>query len=421
MNSKVIIGLLLTLLLIGMSISMFKIRPVETSSEETAIPYFGRNVVLNYTASVNDSDPGYSTYSLNSTSNYTFSPPGENGVINLTIPMESISNTTWFQPNNTTIEVIPTSDGYGKLYTLNNTGDVDIKSMTNDTGMFFWKNGTWHPAGEEWIGDGTPDPAGSSWTTATYNVSIYWGHGTNGPLLGRLPRQCWYTTGFSENTVIEPASRLNGFHINKTGVPYSSPFVGGIATYVFTQAYLNSPISGGPLDVQSMEDLTIAPKPAFVATLFSPANFYVTDPVNRHIGTHPNTGEPVNEIDGAFYSGPGSHPQRIVIPDPLDGIYDIKIVGTSTGEYTLVVELATVEKTTTDTYTGNISVGQILQSQAIVSEGEMTSTPPSTPVGGISIPVNKLSLLAPYIGLTILLAVAVVTVVYVKKRKRESK
>jgi len=41
------------------------------------------------------------------------------------------------------------------------------------------------------------------------------------------------------------------------------------------------------------------------------------------------------------------------------------------------------------------------------------------PVGGISIPVNKLELLAPYIGLTILLAVAVVAVVYVKKRKRK--
>jgi len=35
-----------------------------------------------------------------------------------------------------------------------------------------------------------------------------------------------------------------------------------------------------------------------------------------------------------------------------------------------------------------------------------------------SIPVNKLELLAPYIALTILLAVAVITVGYVKKRKR---
>ena len=44
-----------------------------------------------------------------------------------------------------------------------------------------------------------------------------------------------------------------------------------------------------------------------------------------------------------------------------------------------------------------------------------------TPVGGISIPVNKLELLAPYIGLTILLAVAFATAVYVRKRKRHTK
>ena len=49
---------------------------------------------------------------------------------------------------------------------------------------------------------------------------------------------------------------------------------------------------------------------------------------------------------------------------------------------------------------------------------EYTTIYSPTPVGGISIPVNKLELLAPYIGLTILLAVAVATVVYVKKRKR---
>jgi parallel beta-helix repeat protein len=42
------------------------------------------------------------------------------------------------------------------------------------------------------------------------------------------------------------------------------------------------------------------------------------------------------------------------------------------------------------------------------------------PVGGIYLPVNKLELLAPYIELTILLAVAAVTAGYVKKRKRNT-
>ena len=44
----------------------------------------------------------------------------------------------------------------------------------------------------------------------------------------------------------------------------------------------------------------------------------------------------------------------------------------------------------------------------------------SPPVGGIWAPVNKLQLLAPYIGLIILPAVAVITVGYVKKRKRKT-
>ena len=39
-------------------------------------------------------------------------------------------------------------------------------------------------------------------------------------------------------------------------------------------------------------------------------------------------------------------------------------------------------------------------------------------VGGIYLPINKLELLAPYIGLTTLLIVAVVAVGYVKKRKQ---
>ena len=43
------------------------------------------------------------------------------------------------------------------------------------------------------------------------------------------------------------------------------------------------------------------------------------------------------------------------------------------------------------------------------------------PVGGVYVPANKLELLAPYVGSTILLAVAVITVAYVKKRKKHTK
>jgi hypothetical protein len=145
--------------------------------------------------------------------------------------------------------------------------------------------------------------------------------------------------------------------------------------------------------------------------------------MNRHIGTDPTTGKLVNEIPGAFYSGPGSEPQRIIIPNPLNGAYDIKLIGIKTETYNLVVELATLNKTTAQTYTGNITAGQILASKATISAGEIASTPPTPIVGGIYIQVNKLGLLAPYIALasTILIATAATAILvkHVKSRKKK--
>jgi hypothetical protein len=50
--------------------------------------------------------------------------------------------------------------------------------------------------------------------------------------------------------------------------------------------------------------------------------------------------------------------------------------------------------------------------------------PPTPPVGGkatpINLPTSKVELLTPYIGLTMLLVASVVTIVYVKKRKRNT-
>jgi len=59
-------------------------------------------------------------------------------------------------------------------------------------------------------------------------------------------------------------------------------------------------------------------------------------------------------------------------------------------------------------------------SPIILYDGSFNNTGLTPSVGGIYIPVNKLELLAPYIGLTILLAVAVTTVIYVKKTKRNT-
>jgi len=152
MKSKLVVVVTFSLLLVTMSILTSKIEPVETSSEETVVTYFFSRIGT-VTSSLNDADPvPPHSFHYNGRSNVTFSSPDANGVINLTVLKESIYTVVEYDPvDNVTRQFTVTSDPYGKLYTLNGTGDVDISSMTNDTGTLFWKDGAWHPPGEEWI------------------------------------------------------------------------------------------------------------------------------------------------------------------------------------------------------------------------------------------------------------------------------
>jgi parallel beta-helix repeat protein len=117
--------------------------------------------------------------------------------------------------------------------------------------------------------------------------------------------------------------------------------------------------------------------PELVFYMDSPADLYVSDPQGFHVGVDPSTGEVVNEIPGAIYTGQGSEPQVIAIPNPLDGNYYIKLLGISTGIYTITVELATLSGTTAQTYTGDILLGQVLTSTATVSPTQVSFTPPT--------------------------------------------
>jgi len=106
--------------------------------------------------------------------------------------------------------------------------------------------------------------------------------------------------------------------------------------------------------------------------LASPADLYVTDPDGFHVGVDPSTGEVINEILGAVYTGQGSEPQIIAIPDPLDGNYEVLVIGTATGNYSLTIEFITLEETVTQTYTGEIVQGRIhFYTAAISKTGEM--------------------------------------------------
>jgi len=118
---------------------------------------------------------------------------------------------------------------------------------------------------------------------------------------------------------------------------------------------------------------TRAPAPPGVSQelwimLNSPADLYVTDPLGRHIGADPITHDPVNEIPGATYSGPGTEPQQIVIPDPVRGTYLIQVVGTGTGTYTLsMMGISGGEQVSHAEATGVIASGVVDPYDAVVT------------------------------------------------------
>jgi hypothetical protein len=95
-------------------------------------------------------------------------------------------------------------------------------------------------------------------------------------------------------------------------------------------------------------------------------------------------------------------------------------VGTNSSSWTFTPSSAgyyTVYINVTDST--NKEVKSNVAAVTVYNVSSVSISPTSVTVGGIYIPVNKLELLAPYIGLTILLAVALITVGYVKKRKRD--
>ena len=96
-----------------------------------------------------------------------------------------------------------------------------------------------------------------------------------------------------------------------------------------------------------------------VLYLGSPADFYLTDPQGRHVGVDPNTGQVVEQIpEVSYYSGPDEEPEIVVITD-MEGRWDVKVIGTDTGSYTLASEVVGGEIAQVDYVTKPTSPGQI--------------------------------------------------------------
>jgi len=69
--------------------------------------------------------------------------------------------------------------------------------------------------------------------------------------------------------------------------------------------------------------------------LNSPANLLITDSEGRRAGFDPSTGQVILDIPGSAYSGPGSEPQFVAVPNAIDGGYTVQANGTAEGGYHL--------------------------------------------------------------------------------------
>lgn len=129
-------------------------------------------------------------------------------------------------------------------------------------------------------------------------------------------------------------------------------------------------VAGLLVDNVEMPEIMYLPLKRII--VHSPANLLVTDPQGLSIGIAPDTGELVNEIPDAFYSGPGTEPQVVMIPDPLNGTYSIILVGTANGDYTLTIECVTADQTLTQTFKGAIIEQERQDFSLEISEAAIT-------------------------------------------------
>ena len=103
-----------------------------------------------------------------------------------------------------------------------------------------------------------------------------------------------------------------------------------------------------PFSLASITIMLASPDASVTNPLPAPAELLVTDPQGHRTGVDPRTGTVYNEIPDATYfvdeliaddgTGMSAPPLKVFYcPTPLDGNYDIQVIGTGSGSYTLDV------------------------------------------------------------------------------------
>ncbi|HBB54170.1 TPA: hypothetical protein DCZ79_01585 [Candidatus Nomurabacteria bacterium] len=130
--------------------------------------------------------------------------------------------------------------------------------------------------------------------------------------------------------------------------------------------------------------LSINPKLLLIKIL-SPVDVLVTAPDGKRIGKDFASGNEINQIDGAFYSGFLTDDEYITIPNPLDGEYKIEAQGTGSGEYTIATGYISDNISVDKDYTSQTQPGLITELDLKVNNESPTDleikpkdvTPPS--------------------------------------------
>ena len=91
--------------------------------------------------------------------------------------------------------------------------------------------------------------------------------------------------------------------------------------------------------------------------LNGPAEFYVTSPEGTHTGYDPNSKSQVNEIEDASYRSVGE-PKSLTITD-LIGTWELKVIGTGSGKYSITTQLVTPQEPQTAVVEGNTTSGSV--------------------------------------------------------------
>jgi hypothetical protein len=215
----------------------------------------------------------------------------------------------------------------------------------------------------------------------------------------------------------------DGFGVT-IGVGGNLPYIveGGAALAIGTDG-LHIVGSGGPgvaHGTVSIDLIALAKKQSQMR-VESPVEPYLVDPEGRAIGIDPETGEMVNQIPRATYSGPASEPQIIRIPaDSLvAGEYEIQLVGIDKGKYRVQTEVyegqlidGVIDNALLDgvAVSGTVNDGDIVTAIVEYDETTGTMTVISHSGGGGGMPA--------WVWVIIVLAVLVVVGRIIMRRKK---